>query len=90
VPPIVLAAEGADGAISLCRDGSARWHDLRLCHWRAVGHTGAEGRVSGDVHRRTDGADNDVILLKLTFVVLPATGGDVADIIPTSGSSVRV
>jgi Putative Ig domain len=81
VPPIVLAAEGADGAITYAATGLPDGMTYNSSTGELSGTPEAKGEYPV-TFTATDSGDDSVILLKLTFVVLPATGGDVADIIP--------
>ena len=78
--PIVLTAEGADGAISYAATGLPA----------GITYNASSGELSGTpilqgeylvTFTATDAGDNDVITLDLTFIVLPTTGGDVSQII---------
>ncbi|HET6203000.1 MAG TPA: Ig domain-containing protein [Planctomycetota bacterium] len=77
-PPIVLTAEGAGGAISYSAVGLPG----------GISYDASSGEIAGTPTRQgeypvtftaTDGSET--ITLDLTFIVLPATGGDVSRIV---------
>jgi hypothetical protein len=80
VPPIVLTAEGAAGAITYAATGLPA----------GMSYDAASGELSGTATQQgeypvtftaTDGGNSDVITLDTLFIVLPTTGGDVSQII---------
>ena len=79
-PPIVLTAEGAAGAITYAATGLPA----------GITYNSGSGELSGTPTRvgeypvtltATDAGNSDVIGLDLVFIVLPATGGDVSQIV---------
>jgi hypothetical protein len=80
VPPIVLTAEGAAGAITYGATGLPA----------GMSYDASTGELSGTPVQQgeypvtftaTDGGNSDIITLDITFIVLPTTGGDVSQII---------
>jgi len=80
VPPIVLTAEGAAGAITYAATGLPA----------GMSYDASSGEISGTATQMgeypvtftaTDGGNGDVITLDITFIVLPTTGGDVSQIV---------
>jgi hypothetical protein len=80
LPPIVLTAEGAAGAITYAATGLPA----------GITYDSTSGELSGTPTHQgeypvtftaTDAGNSNVITLDLTFVVLPTTGGDVSQIV---------
>jgi len=80
VPPIVLTAEGAAGAVTYAATGLPA----------GMSYDASSGEISGTATQMgeypvtftaTDGGNGDVIRLDITFIVLPTTGGDVSQIV---------
>jgi hypothetical protein len=79
-PPIVLTAEGADGAISYSAAGLPDGITYDTSSGELSGTPTQTGEYSV-TFTATDAGTADVITLDVVFIVLPATGGDVTRIV---------
>ena len=79
-PPIVVAAEGAVGAITYAATGLPDGMNYDATTGELSGTPAAAGEYPV-TFTATDSSNSEVITLDYNFIVLPATGGDVGEII---------
>jgi hypothetical protein len=80
VPPIVLTAEGATGAITYAATGLPSGMDYDASSGELSGTPIQQGEYPV-TFTATDAGSGAVIELDTTFIVLPTTGGDVSQIV---------
>jgi len=80
LPPIVLTAEGAAGAVTYSATGLPSGISYDASSGELAGTPTQQGEYPV-TFTASDGGNSNVITLDVSFIVLPATGGDVSQII---------